>query len=134
MRGASRSWVELSIHVAKERNVAGFSDLYETYFRNYIKRLKCCFTDAVLAGGYSCVVPHTARDGAKFCRKYVDRFAEAGYRIQILAVVASARKCLENGRDRERVRGKQYSDAYYAASVGSVREVVNYCHQRRGEM
>ncbi len=134
MRGCSKTWVEFSIHVAPRRyRIQGFSDLYEGYFRPYLESLKLCFTQAVVKGRYSCIVPHTARDAAKFCKNYVDAFASENYVLQVMAVVASAKRCLENGRSREKVRGKQYSDKYHEASVRAVRSVVNYCHERARE-
>jgi len=133
MRGASKTWVEFSFHIASKYGVPGFADLYESYFKPYLERLKLLFIEAVLSHRYSCVVPHTARDGGKFCRDYVDRFAQAGYRIRVMAVVASPGKCLQNGRAREKLRGKQYSDKYHAASVRSIKVVVNHCHRQARE-
>lgn len=126
VRDSSDCWRDL-VALAHSNDLDGFSDLFSSYFKPGMDKVKKNITKDAIEKQWNIIVPDTASTFKKTA-EMIKRLADDGYSLKVVAVYASEQKCKERGKSREKEEGKKYSSKNWTVSMQSIIDTQKVLH------
>eukprot|EP00434_Breviolum_minutum_P019645 symbB.v1.2.017326.t1/scaffold1351.1/size123844/6 len=127
VRQVSASWRK-GLDLAKSRELAGFSDFFEKYFKTPMDELKSTILEDSVRWAekhVNLIVPDTASNFSA-TTKMIEKLRAAGYQMRFAAVYGDEEVLKSRGQARASEEGKQFTGKNWQSSVQAILKLQAY--------